>query len=151
MGRRQHFPAQYTRACPPASIFPPHSLSRVSAAVFIHRFNHYPRLFCCANRPASLPYLCSYPPRLRPPSSPAPLLATRHRLFFSCHLLPHDRAHVSLFWGGGTVTRLRNTLLLLSLCANSLLILSMAIASRCCLWCDRVYVLPGWDTIYKPP
>ena len=108
MGRCQHFPAQYACSCTPAYIPPQHSLSHVSAAVPILRFNHHPRLFCFPNHPASLPYICSYPPRLCPPLSPASLLATRHCLFCPRHLLTRDHTHILLCWGGDDVTFLHN-------------------------------------------
>ena len=104
----------------PASISPPHSSPRVSAAVLIRRFNHHPRIFCCTYCPSSLPHISSYLPRLRPPLFPTSLLAMHHRLFFSHHLLTHNRAHVSLCRYGDAVTRLRNSFLIsFSLCQLS--------------------------------
>ena len=117
VGRRQRFPGQYACTCPPASVPPPHSLSCISTAVLIRRFNHNPRLFCCPNRPASLSHICSYLLRILPLLSPASLLASRHHLFFSRHLLTNDRANISICWGGDATTRLRNTFFVdLSLC-----------------------------------
>ena len=108
VGRHQHFPAQYARTCPTASVPPPCASSRVSAAVLIHRFNQHQYLFCCPKHIALIPHLCSYPPRLRPPSSSESLLATHHRIFLPRHLLTHNRVHISLFQGGDAATHLHN-------------------------------------------
>ena len=109
VGRRQLFLAQYDHACPPASVLPPHSSSRVSADVLIRCFNHHPLLFCCPNCPASLSRIYSYPPSIRPPSPPASLIITPQGLFFPCHLLTQNCSHFLLFRGRDAVTHIRNT------------------------------------------
>ena len=94
VGNCQRFPDQYACACPPTSVPSPHSSPHISSAILVHQFNHHPCIFCCPCRPAYMSHLCSYPPPLRPHSSHASLLATRHHLFCPRHLLTHDCALV---------------------------------------------------------
>ena len=39
----------------------------------------------------------------------------------------------------------------LSLCSNSLFLISVAIVIRCLFWCDHLSILIGWDTISDLP
>ena len=103
-GTLSMFTAQYARDCPPMYVLPLHLPSRVSAAALTHRFNRYPRIFVFPMAPP-----LSYPPHLLPLLPPTSLLATRHPLFFSCHLLTQNHMHISIFWGRGAITCLCNT------------------------------------------
>ena len=67
-------------------------------------------------------------------------------------IYPIKITRIFRFAGAGTPSPFfKIPFLFLSLCANSLLLLSVVTASRFQLWCDGVSVLPVWDTIFDPP
>ena len=139
VGRRQHFPSQYAHACPPASVPPPHSSSRLSTVSFILWFNHHLHIFVVlvvlafrVSAHRHLPLLCS--PRATVSFVPviSSLTIARTFFFYGTRTQPPISAIIFLF---------------LSFYATNLLLISVATASWCRLRCNRVSIPPGRDTI----
>ena len=150
VGSCQRFPAQYARACTRASVPPPKSSPRVSAAVLTHRFNHH--LHFVVPIILYLFRISTHICRVSSHGRPLRLCSSRSIISFVPIIYSLTIARTFRFAGVGNPSPVSAiSFLLHSICTNSLLLLFEEIDSRCFLLCDRVSVLPGWDTIPDLP